>query len=323
MGLQPKIKRTNLFIKKCNKCGGQFGPESFSKAKSIFAEDGYLPICNDCIKDFLKENDFSWRAVDKLCQYADIPFIPSQFEKMREMNGENAFSKYSELFFSQEYEGIDWEYYYKRYRELKDQGLLEEELPLLSDERRQKLKEKWGFNYDDEALNYLENLFNGLMTTQNITGALQLDQALKICRISYEIDSRISAGQDFDKILASYDKLVRTAEFTPKNTKNAGDFESVGELFYWLEKRGFKNQYYNGVTKDIVDETLKNIQNSNRRLYVNETGISDEITRRIEALQSVKKLEGYYDIDQDYDLDNYDNDGYEELFKNEEFNAEV
>ena len=106
------------------------------------------------------------------------------------------------------------------------------------------------------------------MATQNVSGALQVDQALKLCKMSYEIDSRIRSGEDFDKILASYDKLVRIADFTPKNAKNANDFDSVGELYRWLEKRGWKNKYYDGATRDVVDETIKNIQAWNQRLYL-------------------------------------------------------
>ena len=41
---------------------------------------------------------------------------------------------------------------------------------------------------------------------------------------------RIRDGADIDKMIASYDKLVKTAEFTPKNVKNANDFDSIGEL---------------------------------------------------------------------------------------------
>ena len=189
------------------------------------------------------------------------------------------------------------------------------------------LKEKWGPNYDYDALMYLENLYNGLLMTQNVNGALQGDQALKICKISFELDERIREGSDFDKMLTAYDKLVKTAEFTPKNVKSASDFDSVGELFRWLEKRGWKNKYYDGVSKDVVDETIMNIQNYNQRLYTNESGIGDEITRRIEALKTAKELEtgnSYYGTDEtEYDLDNYDNDGFEGLFEDEEFIAEV
>ena len=91
-------------------------------------------------------------------------------------------------------------------------------------------------------------IYNGILLTQNINGALQTDQALKLCKISFEIDSRIRGGQDIDKLLSSYDKLVKIAEFTPKNAKNANDFDSMGELIKWLEKKGFKNKFYENRT---------------------------------------------------------------------------
>ena len=207
---------------------------------------------------------------------------------------------------------------------MEEKGCIENEIPLLSDKRRNELRAKWGGNYDDEALNYLENLLKGLISSQNINGALQSDQALKICKISYELDCRIRSGQDFDKILTAYDKLVKTAEFTPKTVKNANDFESLGELIRWEERRGWKNQYYTDVTKDVVDETIKNIQNYNRNLYINESGIGDEITRRIEALkQAEKPQDNIYNLEQVYDIDQYDVDGYDQLMAEQdgEFNA--
>ena len=68
---------------------------------------------------------------------------------------------------------------------------------------------------------------------------------------------------------------------------------------------------------------MKNIQNFTQRLYTNETGISEEIDRRVAALQSAKELEDYYDTNKEYDLDEYDNAGYEELMKSEEFNPNI
>ena len=325
MSLEPKIKHNYSFtIKKCNRCGGSFGPENFSPSRSIFCKDGYLPICNTCLNNFLKENDFNWRDVDKICQYADIPFIPKEWERLKEMTDEDSlFSTYATICQGEEYEGLGWDSYYEQFKNLKEVGLIEDELPKLRDEKFKKLREKWGGNYADEDLVYLEGLYTGLLATQNVNGALQVDQAQKICKISFEIDSRIREGADFDKLLTSYDKLVKTAEFTPKNVKNATDFDSVGELFRWLEKRGWKNKFYDNVTRDIVDETMKNVQNFTQRLYTNETGISEEIDRRVAALQSAKELEDYYDTNKEYDLDEYDNAGYEELMKSEEFNPNI
>ena len=324
MGMQPKIKQTTPFIvKTCSICGGTFGPEGFIKTKSLFYPDGYLPMCADCIKQLLIEHNFDWDLVDKLCRYADIPFIPAEFERLHESNGDNVFQVYADVFLSSEFEGLGWKQYYEEFLRLKEKGHIEDELPILKEEKRKQLKEKWGSNYDDEELQYLENLLDGLLQTQNISGALQFDQALKICKISLNLDSKIREGADFDKLMGSYDKLVKTAEFTPKNVKNASDFESTGELIKWLEKRGFKSKFYDNVTRDIVDETIKNIQSYNQRLYTNESGIGDEITRRIEALKTIKDLENYYDVGKEYDLDEFENDGYEELMKNEEFVADI
>lgn len=163
------------------------------------------------------------------------------------------------------------------------------------------------------------------MSTQNINGALQIDQAQKICKLSLEIDSKIRAGdKDVEKFLSSYDKLVKTAEFTPKNTKNAADFDSFAEVARWLEKRGRQNKFYDGVTRDVVDDTIKNIENYNQRLYINEGSIGDEITQRIEALKNADKLEqseNVYGLQQNFNLDEYDNEGYN-LEDDEKFNAE-
>ena len=322
MGLQPNIARRRSFaLKQCNRCGGSFTSDAFAPTKSIFYHDACLPICNSCIESYLIDVDFNWREVDKLCQWADIPFVPKEWERLHEMNGDKVFGVYAEVFAQSEYEGLGWDDYYKAFKELKASGDIEDELPGIADQKRKHLQERWGANYDDEALRYLENLYNGLMTTQNVNGALQVDQAIKICKMSYEIDNRIREGSDFDKLLASYDKLVKAAEFTPKNVKNINDFDSVGELIKWLEKRGWKNTFYDGVTRDIVDETIKNFQNFNQRLYTNESGIGEQITERINALKQAKQIEeeSYYGTNKSYDLDAYDDEGYSALVKDEDF----
>lgn len=323
MGLQPNIaRRRNFTLKQCNKCGGTFSPDAFTPTKSIFYADGALPICNSCIEDWLGAEDYDWARVNKLCQWADIPFIPKEWNRLFEMNGFKTFPIYAEVFMSSEYEDLGWHDYFQAFKDLKNSGDIEDEIPGLSEQKLKQLQERWGPNYDPEALRYLENLYGGLLTTQNVNGALQVDQALKICKMSYEIDCRIREGSDFDKLLASYDKLVKTAEFTPKNVKNINDFDSVGELIKWLEKRGWKNTFYDGVTRDIVDETIKNFQNFNQRLYTNESGIGEQITERIQNLKLAKQIEdeSYYGTNKEYDLDNYDDEGYSRLVKDEEFN---
>lgn len=327
MSFQPKIpvKRKTFVLKQCNRCGGTYGPDNYAPTTSIFFPDKVLPICNSCIKDFLKTESFSWEAIDKLCQLADIPFIPKQWETLYQANGQDTFPVYARVFNAREYESIGWDDYYKQFLELKERGLIEDELPLINEEKLARLREKWGSNYDDEELFQLEDLYNGIIASQNVNGALQVKHAKQICMMSLELDSRIRAGADFDKLLSSYDKLVKVADFTPKNSKSANDFDSVGELFHWLEKQGWRNKYYDGATRDELDEMMKNFENYNQRLYINESGIAEEIARRTEQLKTVNEAEqeNFYNLDTNFDLDEYDNEGYENLMGDEDFQEEV
>ena len=323
MALKPNIT-FDFSFKNCESCGRALDSLSFLKTKSYLFPSGYINICTDCLARELEQNNYSWNAMDRLCQYLDIPFIPDKYEELlATVKGADMLRAYNTIFFTEEYEGIDWGSYEEAYKELKESSALVEAIPELAEQERIKLQEKWGLNYDDEALHYLENLYNGMTLTQNINGALQIDQALKICKVSYEIDCCLREGKDIDKLLASYDKLVKTGEFTPKNVKNASDFESMGELVRWLEKKGFENQFYDGETRDIVDETIKNIQSWNQRLYTNESGIGDEITQRIQSLKTAAELENYYDLDPKLDYDDYENEGFNQLMKDDEFAADL
>lgn len=319
----PKIPQQQFLTKTCSRCGISSTSDDFAPTHSIFYPDGFIPICNHCVTEYLEENKYSWDAIDRLCQYAGIPFIVKEWTRLAEANGEDkTWEVYSKVFAAEEYQNLGWADYNNQYLKLREAGMIEEEIPLVDQERMRDLQKKWGENYSAEELGYLEDLYKGLLLTQNVNGALQIDQAQKICKLSLEIDSRIRAGdKEVDKFLASYDKLVKTAEFTPKNTKNAIDFDSFAEVGHWLEKRGRQNKFYDNTTRDIIDETLKNIENYNQRLYINEGGIGDEITQRLKSLNSANELEeNVFDIQSEVDLDEYDNDGY--AVEDEEFNAE-
>ncbi len=309
----PKIPQKKNESKVCTKCGLASKIEDFAQTHSAFYPDGHLPICNSCVNKILAAADYSWDSIDKVCQWADIPFIVKEWTRLEELNGkEKTWGAYSKVFAQDIYQNFGWADYNNQYLKLRAAGMVDDEVPLVNEAHMNALRRKWGSNYDDEQLFYLEDLYKGLLLTQNISGALQVDQAQKICKLSLEIDSRIRAGdKEVDKFLSSYDKLVKTAEFTPKNAKNAVDFDSFAEVGRWLEKRGRMNKFYDGATRDVIDETIKNIESYNQRLYINEGGIGDEITQRLNALKQKNEMEeNIYGLDQNLNLDEYDNAGY-------------
>ena len=315
MPIIPKIPNTARGqTKQCACCGSIMPLSQFSQTHNFFYPDGYLPFCNACIAEQIDAHEGNWEFIDQVCMWAGIPFIVKEWERIKEMTAPSeTWATYARVFATQEYKSLGWGDYYKQYKKLREVGLIEEELPEIREQRYRDLRRKWGENYDDEELNHLEDLYKGLMNTQNISGALQIDQAQKLCKLSLEIDNRIRAGdKEVDKFMSSYDKIIKSAEFTPKNTKNATDFDSFAEVAYWLEKRGFVNKFYDNVTRDVLDETLKNIENYNQRLYINEGGIGEEITQRLRALQQANDLEheNFYNIQPEFNEDEYDNAAY-------------
>lgn len=283
-----------MALRKCQKCGEEKPTASFIGCNSPL-HNGCLPICRDCIDEYLAAAppEQVWNKVDKLCQWADVPFVPGQWQKIwDDGNSKDAFGTYMSIFRTEQYETLDWEQYNKVYLKLQEEHRVEDAIPEMREDEQRKLRAKWGQNYDDSELEYLENLHQGLLESQNIVGALNEDQALKLCKISLIIENKIREGADFSKDLRSYDDLSKLANITPKAVKDANEFNSVGELMAYMEKTGFVNKYYDGAVRDEVDFCIKDIKYWLQYLYVNESGVADEIEMRINNLKTSAQLTG-------------------------------
>ena len=306
--------------KKCSKCAIEKTTAHYIAVNSKI-HNGSLPICRECIGQMIsneKDESKKWNLVNKLCQWADIPFIPEEWDKIYCTKGKDAFGIYCSIFRSEPYNTLDWNMYNKVYLQLKEEQRLEDAIPTLKEKQMNDLRKKWGMSYDDEQLGYLESLHQGLITSQNIVGALNEDQALKLCKISLIIEEKIRAGVDFDKDLRAYDSLAKLSNLTPKNVKEANEFDSFGEVFAYLEKAGWMNKYYDGAVRDEVDNTEKNIKNWLRYLYVNESGVAEEIEERINNLKVAAELE-----DEEFDENEFRQYMDEQNIEQEDFKIEL
>lgn len=306
--------------KKCSKCAIEKTTAHYIAVNSKF-HNGSLPICRECIGKMIsdeKDETKKWNLINKLCQWADIPFIPEEWDKIYCTKGKDAFGIYCSIFRSEPYNTLDWQMYNDVYLQLKEEQRLEDAVPALKERQMNDLRKKWGMGYDDEQLGYLESLHQGLIASQNIVGALNEDQALKLCKISLIIEEKIRAGVDFDKDLRAYDSLAKLSNLTPKNVKEANEFDSFGEVFAYLEKTGWMNKYYDGAVRDEVDNTEKNIKNWLRYLYVNESGVAEEIEERINNLKVAAELE-----DEEFDENEFRQYMDEQNIEQEDFKIEL
>lgn len=277
----------------CQKCGEEKSTAQYIACKSII-HGGSLPICRDCLSKIIAAAppEENWNTVDKLCQWADIPFVPDEWAKIYKGHGKDAFGVYASIFREEQYKTLDWGMYNEVYLQIEEEQRVIDAIPTIKEHEERKLRQKWGQNYDKSELEYLENLHQGLLNSQNIVGALNEDQALKLCKISLIIEQKIRDGSDFSKDLRAYDDLSKLANLTPKAVKDANEFNSVGEIFAYLEKLGWVNKYYDGAIRDEADYTTKDIKYWLQYLYVNETGVAEEIEQRIENLKTSAQITG-------------------------------
>ena len=279
--------------KVCQRCNEAKSMAHYIAVNSII-HGGSLPICRECLAKQIGEapNEEKWNVVDKICQWADIPFVPETWEKAYRGHGTEAIGFYISIFRGSPYNTLDWKMYNEVYLQLEEENRVEDALPEYKASQLEKQKKKWGRDYDPEELEYLENLHQGLLNSQNIVGALNEDQALKLCKISLIIEQKIRGGIDFSKDLKAYDDLSKLANITPKAVKDANEFNSTGEIFAYLEKLGWVNPYYDGTVRDEADFTIKDIKYWLQYLYVNETGVAEEIEQRIQNLKDAAALTG-------------------------------
>lgn len=306
-------------FKKCGGCNKELPITDFTKTRCKFFPGGVLPLCNHCLDliTMAPTPEEQWNKVNKLCQWADVPFVPKEWEKVK-AGGENSFNRYCKIFAAKELETVDWSEYNKIYLELNQRNDLEDEIPGYSEKKYEKLMKKWG-SYEKDELDALEDLFNETIATQNVTTGNQIDQVKKICKTSLLIDQRINEGVPYKDLMDSYEKLIKVADLAPKNTKNSNDFDSTGEVCDYLETIGWVNKCYDGADRDEVDSTMHNIQNWIRKLSIGESTLTEEILQKLNNLNDFKNDDTDYD---NFDYDAFDKEATDTL-KEQEVEVEI
>lgn len=293
--------------KNCRKCGEYHRQDMYIKSNSWFFPDGYIDICNNCIDKYLGDGtDIS--KVDKFCQYADIPFDLNSWMTLVNASGYGAFKLYANQNWGKKYDTIDWKPLHDEWKEIMASGD-RSKITALSKEDLNKLREVWGNQFTQEQLLYFDRMYKDIEKTQSITTAIQKDNARKMCMLSYQIEQAIwkedegggKTGTEVKALVSSYDQLAKNADFTPKTAKNVGDFESIGELCAFLEKRGFKNKFYDWTPRDEVDKVMANLQNYTKRIVVGETNIAEELNNKLDQIEQMNRLEN----DDNYNEDDY------------------
>ena len=171
-------------------------------------------------------------------------------------------------------------------------GTMDDNIEAISEGWLEEMRRKWPAEIERtvDDYHYLENFYNDLISTQNITSATQRDDSKRLCEVGLAATKKIRQGLPAKDEMAIYHNIMKAEGFEAKNAKNIGDFDSVGELCVWLEKRGWKPSWH-VEPQDSVDFTIKQIQQYLTRLVQGESNLSDQVESRRKQLKLANKLE--------------------------------
>lgn len=285
----------------CGKCKVDKPTTEFVPTKSPFHPKGRSLLCLTCLEKMTDPTDLG--TIDKMCQWLDIPFLVNEWTRIWKAAKERTLHVYVKLLGDNpSYASLDWSTVNEKWQDAERCGTLVDNIPVVADGWRAEMMRKWPSDQerDDEDYHYLENFYNDLCTTQNLVSATQRDDAKRLCEVGLLATKKIRAGLDAKNEMAIYHNIVKTEGFEPKNAKNVGDFDSVGELYTWLEKRGWKPKWHTE-PQDSVDFTIKNIQKYLQRLVAGEGALGDQVENRRKQLELANRLEEEYDVPIDDD----------------------
>lgn len=275
----------------CPKCKQERAKEEFVKTSSEFHPKDRSLICIPCLERMVKADNL--QQVDKLCRWLDIPFLVDQWTRIWKNAKEHTLRLYVKLIEENpSYNCVDWGEINKKWQAAEESQTLEDHVPALNEAWMLKMRQKWPSDQPRTAddYRYLENFYNDIQSTQSLITATQRDDAKRLAELGLIVNQKLRAGIDAKNEMAMYHNILKAEGFEPKNAKSVADLDSVGELYAWLEKRGWKPNWH-VEPQDSVDFTMKSMQKYLKRLVMNDSSIGDQVENRIRQLEFADKME--------------------------------
>ena len=167
------------------------------------------------------------------------------------------------------------------------------------------------------------------LRANNITDPMQKEAIKTLCKLHIEMDEAIKmkdakAMRDFASTYSAFAKEAKLDMLI--NESKTDDITTVAELYKYMEDSGFIFKFYDNHPRDEVDRTIKDLQNSSRRLIVEATGLEQQLSDMIkkktekneeqymEEITSKQSMQEFFNIEMlednngDASADNHDSE---------------
>ena len=284
--------------RRCIRCKQEKPEFQFARTPSQFFPGHRSIICTSCLETMIKQDNLG--EVDRLCRYLDIPFDLNRWTQLYATHKDHTLSAYFNLLLDEHYEALQWADENERWRLARSEGIIDDEIEAISEAKMRRLRKQWSAAYTKEELLWLEDYYNQIVATQNVSTPILQNYARNLCEIQLRINKGLREGADIKKDMDARDNIIKIAKFEASNAKNAADFESVGELMVYYGKKGW-HPNWNMEPQDSVDFCMENIQNYLKRLVINEGNFAEQVEDRREHYNLTERLENIENERSEYD----------------------
>lgn len=274
--------------RKCLKCKQEKKEYEFVATKSPFLPAHRSYICTSCLEKMIQQDNF--HSVDKLCQFLDLPFDLDKWASLYKIHGDHTLTAYFNLLLDDHYNSLSWADENERWRLAREEKTIDDEIAELSKAKVQRLKKTWSAAYTTDELLFLEDFYNQIIATQNVSTPILQHYARDLCEIELRIKKGLREGLDIKKDMDARDNIIKIAKFEASNAKNAADFESIGELMVYYGKKGWHPKWHEE-PRDSIDFMMQNIQNYLKRLVINEGNFAEQVEDARERYNMTERLE--------------------------------
>ena len=277
-----------LKIRKCLRCKQDKPLNEFAATPSPFFPAHHSLICTNCFEVIVKQDNLN--EVDALCRYLDVPFDLDKYTALYKIHNDHTLTAYFNTLLDDHYRAISWADENERWRIAREEASIDEEIAALSEAKLKKLRKIWSSAYNKEELLFLDDYYNRVISTQNVSTPILQEYARDLCEIELRIKKGLREGADIKKDMDARDNIIKIAKFDALNSKNAADFESVGELMVYYGKLGWHPKWHTE-PQDSVDFCMQNIQNYLRRLVANEGNFAEQVEDKRAHYNMTERLE--------------------------------
>lgn len=261
-------------------------------------------ICFDCISQKLNYNNLEHSEF--FCRTYNLPWNPELWLSLSKTAGNGTFEQYTTLVLDDKENQPNlayspstkdlWSRTNKEWEKCRSFVQIINRLEPLRESYVERGHLKWGDQYTFEELIQLDSLYTRTLKANNITNPLQKEAVKTLCKIHIEMDEAIAAKdakaiKDYSSAYATFAKEA-DLDGMINNTKTE-DITTVAELYDYMERQGFKFKFYDGYDRDEVDHAIKDIQETNRRLILESTGLQPLLEDMARQRMETKEQESF------------------------------